>query len=327
MSFSSNVKHEIAHEGMENHCCARAELAALFHTAGTICLGGHKQLSIQMETESAIVARRAYSLLKRLYGVHSEILVKKNKRLRKSNHYILKAEEQAPEILLDLRVLYPDGEGARDIHADIDSVIIGSYCCRRAYLRGAYLAGGSVSDPERSYHLEIVTHSAEHAQSLMGLVQLLEMNAKVVERKKNYVVYLKESEQIVRFLNLIGAHTALFSFENTRIMKDMRNSVNRVVNCETANLSKTVDAAMRQVRQIEYIRDTMGLQKLPPSLRQVAEARLSNKEASLQELGNMLSPTLGKSGVNHRLRKLAQWAEDLRNHTLVGSLKKGKEES
>lgn len=311
MSFSSDVKREIAREGMDNHCCAKAELAALFHTAGTICIGGGNRLSIQMETESAIVARRGYSLMKRLYGIQSEILVKKNKRLRKGNHYILKTGQLADQILIDMRILYPDGDGAKNLHAGIDPRLIQSFCCRKAYLRGAYLAGGSVSDPERSYHLEIVTHSADHAKSLMNLIHLLEMNAKVVERKKNYVVYLKESEQIVRFINLIGAHTALFSFENTRILKDMRNTVNRVVNCETANLSKTVDAAMRQVQQIEYIRDHMGLHKLPPSLRQVAEARLANKEASLAELGSMLSPPLGKSGVNHRLRKLAQWAEDI----------------
>lgn len=318
MSFSNNVKHEIAHEEIAKACCARAELAALFHTAGTICIQGHEQLSIQMETESAIVARRAYSLIKYLYGVHPEILVMKNKRLRKGNHYILKAAERSDDILGDMRILYADGQGDRDIHADIDSGLVRTYCCRKAYLRGAFLAGGSVSDPERSYHLEIVAHSDEHAESLADLIHLLGMNAKVVERKKNYVVYLKESEQIVRFLNLMGAHTALFSFENTRIMKDMRNAVNRVVNCETANLSKTVDAAMRQVRQIEYIRDHVGLEKLPARLRQVAVARLENKEASLAELGNMLTPPLGKSGVNHRLRRLAQRAEQLKN---------GKEES
>lgn len=318
MSFSGNVKHEIAHLDMDKGCCARAELAALFRTAGTLCIGGGDQLSVQMETENAIVARRAYSLLKHLYEVQSEILIMKNKRLRKGNHYILKVAERSEEILTDLRILYADGEGDRDIHSEIDRDIVRTNCCRRAYLRGAYLAGGSVSDPERSYHLEVVTHSPEHAQSLTGLIQLLGMNAKVVERKNTYVVYLKESEQIVRFLNLIGAHTALFSFENTRILKDMRNAVNRVVNCETANLSKTVDAAMRQVQQIEYIRDHMGLHKLPGSLRQVALARLENKEASLSELGRMLTPPLGKSGVNHRLRKLERLSEEL---------KRGKEES
>jgi len=134
-----------------------------------------------------------------------------------------------------------------------------------------------------------------------------------VERKDNYVVYLKEGEQVVDLLNIMGAHTALLKFENTRIYKEMRNNVNRIVNCETANLTKTINASVKQIENIEYIRDTAGLDSLPQNLREIAELRLNYREASLKELGQMLTPPLGKSGINHRLRKIEQVAEDIRS--------------
>ncbi len=199
------------------------------------------------------------------------------------------------------------------LNRTIDVRLIKKRCCKRAYIRGAFLGGGSVSDPEKIYHLEIVTHSDSYANSLCSLINEFGLNAKTIERKNNYVVYLKEGEHIVNLLNIIGAHSALLDLENIRIYKDMRNNINRIVNCETANLSKTINAAVRQIENIRYIEDSYGLSNLSPSLREVAELRLNNPDASLRELGEMLNPPIGKSGVNHRLRKLDKIAEELKN--------------
>ena len=170
-----------------------------------------------------------------------------------------------------------------------------------------------MSDPERTYHLEIICHNKILAAELKKLMHDFNLNAKIIKRKGNYVVYLKEGENIVDFLNVIGAHLALLELENIRILKGMRNDVNRIVNCETANLQKTVDASVRQAESIRYIRDNLGFDKLPDNLREIAQLRLQYSDASLKELGEMLEPPLGKSGVNHRLRKLDKIAEDMKN--------------
>ena len=195
---------------------------------------------------------------------------------------------------------------------DIEPLLIQSTCCKRAYLRGAFLGSGSVSDPEKGYHLEFVSAKEEYIMSLQKLVNHFGMDAKVVIRKNNYVAYLKEGAQIVDLLNIMGAHVALMELENIRIVKEMRNNVNRLVNCETANLNKTVSAAVRQVQDINYLEGTIGLSALPRNLEEIAHYRLQHPSASLKEMGEMLNPPVGKSGVNHRLRKLSELANQLR---------------
>jgi len=191
-------------------------------------------------------------------------------------------------------------------------LLVKSSCCKRAFLRGAYLAAGSMSDPNKSYHVEIVCPSEVQANQIMKMLQDFGLDAKTVLRKKYYVVYMKEGENIADFLNIIEAHKALMEFENLRILKEMRNSVNRRVNCETANITKTVTAATRQIEDIEYIRDHYGLRNLPENLRQIAEIRLEYPDAPLKELGSYLDPPVGKSGVNHRLRKISELADKIR---------------
>lgn len=183
---------------------------------------------------------------------------------------------------------------------------------KRAYIRGAFIGGGSISNPEKTYHLEFVTHSEEYAKDLSNLINTFSLNSKVIQRKNSFIVYIKEGEQIVDLLNVIGAHSSLLEIENIRIMKEMRNNVNRLVNCETANLSKTVNAAVRQVESIKLIQSQIGLQRLPDNLREIAELRLNYPDESLKELGEMLDPPVGKSGINHRLRKIEKIAEELR---------------
>ena len=315
MSFSSRAKNELCHIMDQRSCCSLAELAALIQICGTIHLGGRKRVSLRVTTENAAIARRIYLLLKGQYNVQTEVMVRKNQRLRKNNNYylVLSNDQQVMKILQDTGIIKGKNEGRLWINRTIDPKLIKKRCCKRAYIRGAFLGGGSVSDPEKIYHLEIVTHNDSYANSLCSLINQFGLSAKTIERKNNFVVYLKEGEHIVNLLNIIGAHTALLDLENIRIYKDMRNNINRIVNCETANLSKTINAAVRQIENIKYIEEHHGLSKLSPSLREVAELRLNNPDASLKELGEMLNPPIGKSGVNHRLRKLDKMAEDIKN--------------
>jgi DNA-binding protein WhiA len=231
-------------------------------------------------------------------------------RLKKNNVYIVRLSQRAKEILEDMKIL---GDGFTFIH-DIASDLIKKKCCKRSYLRGAFLAGGSVNNPETSsYHLEIASLYKEHNDSLCELMNKFGLNSKTLERKKGYITYLKEAEKITEFLNIVGAVNALLRFEDVRIVRDMRNSVNRLVNCETANLNKTIGASIRQVENIRYINETVGLNILPDKLREIAELRLHYTDVTLKELGEMVTgSTISKSGINHRLRKIDEIADKLR---------------
>lgn len=308
MSFASETKKELTNLEVKP-CCIRAELSALIRMNGSLSFNSRK-LVVDIQTENAAIARRIYTLLKRIYQVQVELLVRKKMRLKKNNVYIVRLSDQAKQILEDTKIL---GEGFTFTH-EIDPELIKKKCCKRSYLRGAFLAGGSVNNPETSsYHLEIASLYKEHNDSLCELMNTFGLNAKTLERKKGYITYLKEAEKITEFLNIIGAHNALLRFEDVRIVRDMRNSVNRLVNCETANLNKTIGASLRQVENIRFIDETVGLQILPGKLREIAELRLAYTDVTLKELGEMVSGgTISKSGINHRLRKIDEIAEKLR---------------
>jgi len=310
------VKNEVAKLMDENKCCQIAELSALIKMNGTIRILGKNNIGIKLTTENAAIARKIFSLIKSNFDFNTKVAMIKNKQLKKNYSYTLHVDSNtASEDILRKLMIVSEKDNVPRINNRIPSSIIKNTCCKRAYLRGVFLGGGSISDPEKTYHLEIVTNNETYANDIKKLINSFGLNSKIVLRKGNYVVYLKEGENIVDFLNIIGAHSALLNLENVRIYKEMRNNVNRLVNCETANLNKTVNAAMRQIKNIEYIKEHMGLDKLPKNLREIAEIRLQHQEASLKELGEMLDPVVGKSGVNHRLRKLDELAEDLRRKT------------
>jgi DNA-binding protein WhiA len=315
VSFSSTTKNELCRISDENKCCNLAELSALIRVSGSIHLNGKSGLSFRITTENPAIARKAYGLIKGLFDVHAEILVKKNNSLKKNNIYIILVtpEMHAKDILVKTGILKEHPSGTIGFTNRIQSDIIKKGCCRRAYLRGAFLGSGSISNPEKTYHLEFVTNGPEQADEIMKLINSFNLNSKVINRKNNYVVYLKEGDQIIDLLNIIGAHTALLDLENVRIFKEVRNNVNRLVNCETANLNKTVDAAVRQMESIKLIQRKIGLRKLSPALKEIAELRLNYPDVSLKEIGEMLNPPLGKSGVNHRLRKIERIADELKD--------------
>ncbi|MDO4313918.1 MAG: DNA-binding protein WhiA [Eubacteriales bacterium] len=297
MSFSGKVKEELAEQFPTGRHCLLAETAAISAMCGTFETDSAGEEILSIHTENAAVARKCFTLLEKTFNIGGEVSAYTSVR---SN----------PEKGSNMYYLLAQGEGLKAVrNASVQAV-----CCKRAYLRGAFLAAGSVSDPSKSYHLEIVCGTEERAQYLRHLMIGFGTEAKIVRRKKSYVVYLKDGTGIVDMLNVMEAHVALMELENVRILKEMRNSVNRKVNCETANINKTVSAAVKQMEDIVYIRDYMGFDRLPEGLRDVALTRLDYPEATLKELGSLLETPVGKSGVNHRLRKLSEIAEKLREN-------------
>lgn len=312
MSFSLKVKNEICRYTDLNKKEAIAELSGIMKASGTLGLGANKAMSFKVITENPAIARLIFKLLKEHFNIHTKLLVKRSNSLKKNNVYVVMITEDmnVKELLLEVGVL--TNEDFLGLDYSIPKRLISEESDKRAYIRGAFLGGGSISNPEKTYHLEFVTHNLDYANELSNLINSYGLSSKVIQRKSSYVIYIKEGEQIVDLLNIIGAHSSLLELENIRIMKEMRNNVNRLVNCETANLSKTVNAAVRQVESIKMIQNEIGLNRLPKNLREIAELRLEYPDESLKELGGMLNPPVGKSGVNHRLRRIEKIAGELR---------------
>ena len=291
MSFSGKIKEELAQHYAKARHCNLAELSALVHMSGSFEKDGYGSCILKLHTENDGVARKCFTLLGKTFNISTDIAIRRNTAKGSCSYYI---RAKGEELLA------------------VENVIVQAVCCKRAYIRGAFIASGSMSDPDKSYHFEIVCGTLKQAEYLRNMINSFEMDAKIVKRKKSYVVYLKEGSQIVDVLNIMEAHVALLELENVRIMKEMRNTVNRKVNCETANINKTVSASVRQMEDIIYIRDNIGFDKLPDGLKDVALTRLKYPDATLKEFGGLLENPIGKSGVNHRLRKLSEIAEKLR---------------
>ncbi|MGM0139427.1 sporulation regulator WhiA [Enterococcus sp. DIV0755b] len=311
MSFAADVKKELTTlEVHREH--AKAELAALIRMNGSVSLSNH-QFVLNVQTENAAIARRIYTLLKDHFGVRSELLVRRKMKLKKNNVYIVRLKERTQEVLNELAIM--DG---LMFQTHISDEIMGNTQKMRSYLRGAFMASGSVNNPETSrYHLEIYSLYEEHNLDVCQMLNYYDLNARTLERRNGYISYLKGAEKIADFLTLIGATNSMLKFEDVRIVRDMRNSVNRLVNCETANLNKTIDAASKQIENIEFIENRVGLQALPEKLQEIAELRLEHPEVSLKELGEMIpSGAISKSGINHRIRKINEFAERLREQAV-----------
>lgn len=294
MSFSGDVKRELGKQYSKGRHCQMAELAAILEMVGRV---QEKPCILEITSDNMVVLEKYAVLMRQLFEVDITKPLEGN---------------IVEKILTTLKFFKEDGLALPLDEQRVDGLLVQNVCCKRAFIRGAFLASGSMSDPNKSYHFEIVCRTMEQAEQLQQLMNGFETEAKIVERKGHYVVYLKEGSQIVDMLNVMEAYISLMNLENVRILKEMRNSVNRKVNCETANISKTVNAAVKQLEDIELIRSKLGLDQLPQNLREMALIRLEYPEAALKELGNYLTPPVGKSGVNHRLRKLAEIAEDLR---------------
>ncbi|WP_283593459.1 DNA-binding protein WhiA [Limosilactobacillus galli] len=307
MSYASEVKKELTAIKVHQKN-AQAELMALIRMNGSIALVNH-QLILNIQTENPAIARRIYSLLKEFYHVESEIVVRRKMKLKKNNQYIVRLRYAAQHVLDDLGILQN-----LQIKERVPMELLDDEWMVRSYLRGAFLAGGSVNNPETSrYHLEIYSLYEEHNEMIAQMMNKFGLNAQTTARRSGFIVYLKEAEKIADFMSLIGATNSMLQFENVRIVRDMRNSVNRLVNCENANMNKIANASTRQIENIRLIDERVGIQTLPDKLREIAETRLAHQEVSLKELGELVpGGPISKSGVNHRLRKLNAYADELR---------------
>ena len=299
MSFSLNVKKELVSSIPNARHCRIAELAAVTAMSAVLRDG-----RIELSSENEAVNDCFTTLIKKLLGKDPVQGTLTEKKGRKATHVTALTQDETEEVLKLLKMqdgLVPN------------RVVVQQTCCKRAFLKGAFIAGGSITDPEKDYHLEFVTDDADKAALTAELIISFGIDAKIVNRKKYNVVYLKDGEHIVDVLNIMGAHVSLMELENVRIVKEMRNSINRRVNCEAANIGKTIAAATRQIEDIQFLNDTVGLDSLSDELRTTALLRLEFPDASLAELGEKHDWRVGRSGVNHRLQKLSDMAERLRS--------------
>ncbi len=309
MSFSGDIKDELLFVMGNSRHCQLAELAAYFQFCSRIEVSENDKNALKIQTENKIVARKCFTLLKKTFKIYVDVTVRRSSVAAGYMTYMLRLDEHP------LKDKVTDALKMREWEkgASTSALLLKNACCKRAFLRGAYLAAGSVSDPYKGYHMEIVCQKLQQAEQIQKLLLDFGMDAKTTQRKKHYIVYMKDSENIADFLNVIEAHRALMEFENARIYKEVRNTVNRQMNCDSANINKILSTANRQVEDIIFIREAYGLEKLPDTLREMAYVRLENPDAPLGELGKLLDPPVGKSGVNHRLRKLGEFAKNLRD--------------
>lgn len=312
MTFSSRIKEELSRTEISDILSAKAETAALVRTMGYVTLKGFNKMEIEFSTENAAVARRIFKLLKTAFDISTQVSVEKTNRLKKHNNYIIKIDDKlSKNFLLETGIAGKEDLNIMSFDFGVPKDLVKSESCKRAYIKGAFMGFGSVSDPEKSYHAEFVSNREEHSKGICKLLEGFGINGKTIFRKNYYVTYIKESEQISDLLALMGANNAVLEFENVRVVKETRNQINRVINCETANLDKIVDTSMRQINSIKVLKKYKAIDKLPDHLRELAYLRLKHTNASLKELGEMLNPPLGKSGVNHRLRKIEEIAKDI----------------
>lgn len=310
MSFSSEIKDEIIRLNDEKRCCRKAEIAGILRT-GLMLKKYRESSSLIFITEHASLSRYIFTNIKSQIKAGPNIFGEKTTRFKKHVVYRLNFNKM---LNMDDLNLFLQSIGVQ-VNLNEGRIVYNNYeiserCCMRAYIRGGFLAVGSITSPEKAYHLELSFTDKNIALEYMEFMKEFDLKPKHLSRKGYEIVYLKEGQDIVDFLNVIGAHQGLMEMENIRILKDMRNQVNRIVNCETANLGKIVNASLKQVDFIKHLDNTTGIENLPAGLKEIARLRLEFPEASLTELGNMLTPPLGKSGVNHRLRKLEKIAKD-----------------
>ena len=305
MSYSSDTKEELCRLEPESVCCLLAELSGIVSAAGSVIYraGGRRRLSI--ETENAAVARRALRLLRDVIDVQPELITLRRARLGgRSAHRIEIAGDEAAFVLEGCGIAVAQRRG-------VPREVTVRKCCRMAFLRGVFLACGSVTDPQKEYHLEFVLADEAFAAALQRLIARFSLEAHRARRRQMTLVYLKGQSAISDMLSIVGAQHARFEMEDVCIRKELRNNANRATNCDSANMERAVAASARQIEAIERLLAAVGGQSLPPALLQTAKLRLANPEVSLEELGKLCDPPVGKSGVNHRLRRLERMAAEI----------------
>ena len=311
MSFAADARGEIAHTECENSCCARSELCAALLASGGISFHGRNRYRLSLAASDATIVRRYFTMVKKYFDVTGELRVLKTEKLSGMTRYQLVLPEEASLMLLD-EIKLLDAEGLFGIREKCAPEIVENDCCALAFLRAAFLFCGTITNPEKAYHIEFSAPNEQFAQTVMELLRKFEVSAKKACRKAKEVVYLKGSDGISDVLTLLGAHKSMLAMENIKITKGLRNQVNRQMNCDNSNITRSMLTAERQIADIQLIEEEIGLDRLSGTLREIAELRLANPETSLSGIGELMNPPLGKSGVNSRLRKLTQIANKLR---------------
>ena len=308
MSFAAGVKDDLTRVSSGKPCCRKAELAAFWRLSGNVRFN-EGEVSLAMRTENTAVARRIFTLVKEC-GLVTQPTMQRKARLQKRPAFSLRVPPQE-KLAAFLSELGLTDEGGRwlSFAALPAARLSAGECCKRAYLRGAYLAAGYISRPQGAYHLEFSLPELRYALFLQQLLAGFDIMAKPLRRKGRIILYLKEAEQISLLLNIMGSHRSMLEFESLRVDKDLRNQVNRRVNCDNANVDKTVTASLKQIERLRLIEAGLGLNILKPALKEVALLRLQHPEASLSELSDISG--LGRSAVNHRLRRLMEMADEL----------------
>lgn len=311
MSFSLEIKEELETRIDTAKHCQIAEFAAIMAFCGKVRRRTGGLMGLELTTENEVVRRKVVELAIKAFSASEESFeVKYEGKNNRIINIFINDEKLIAKILMAIKWCDDNFTVVEPVF--VNHRIIQKKCCKRAFIRGAFLAAGSISDPNKSYHYEIVCEYEEDAVQMQELLKFFNLDAKIIQRKRNYVTYIKEGNNITDVLNIMGAFVSQMKLYNVMILKGMRNDVNRKVNCETANLNKTIEAAVKQIRDIEYVRDTVGLESLSDGLREVAEIRLKNPDMKLKDIGELLNPPVGKSGVNHRLRKISELAQKLR---------------
>lgn len=314
MSFASNARAEMARELCLDRCCARAELAAALLAPGSISirLGGGIHYALSITTAEAPVVRHYFQLLKRHFNLSAQIRTLRSNSLNGITRYQLVIDEEASLLLLKETGLY-DADEMMGVRVIPDASIVQYACCKKNFIKSAFMLSGGMANPEIEYHIEIAAPSEEFADFIIKNLNYYEIPAKKTCRKSKYVVYLKKGDDVSDMLTLMGAAHSVLELQNVRIKKDVSNRVNRQLNCDNSNINRVMETALLQIEDIRYIENELGLDKLPAPLQEIAEARLNNAATPLAGLGEMLSPPIGKSGVNARLRKISEIADKLRS--------------
>lgn len=309
MSFSSEIKDEVAKIKVEDYKIILSELAGITPMCGILNFKNNK-ISMEYITENAPVARRIFTFLRRSFGFDVEVKNVRSTQLKKNVFIIYISQDESCRLLLD-ELKYIRGASVFMInYAPTDLIKTSNE--KKAYIRGAFMGSGSITDPKKGYHLEFVSENESNAYFLRDTINEFGLKSKVIMRKEKYIIYIKDSEQISDFLSLIGAYNSVLNYENVRVIKEMRNNVNRIVNCETANLNKTVKSSYDQVEDIKLIEREIGIENLDEDLKAIAKIRLENRSMSLNDIANSLEPKLSKSTVNYRFKKLRRIANKLR---------------
>ncbi len=321
MSFSRETKNELARIVPDKKCCMLAEIAGFIRVSGSIALAGGGKFKILLTTENNSVSRHLKTLFKEYYGVEPYIEIEEPSGLKRAKRYniVIGPEDMSEAILRETGILIVK-EGSNTISDGIYEGLIKTKCCRKSYLRGAFLGAGTMSDPDKGYHFEISVGSETLAADIRRLFNsFVDIHAKVAERKNGYMVYLKNSGQILDMLAIMGAHSQYFIYEDVRMKKELRNDANRRRNCDEANIDKAVAAAEKQIKAIETIKRAGEYEKLSQKLKEIAEIREANPDAALGELGQLTTPPLTKAGVNGRLKRLEKIAEEIENSREVAA--------